>query len=141
MFEASRNDVASLELIRSVAKPCPNCSRAIELAGGCPHIYCPGCGVDFCWKCGCSQLTGTFVRTCPQCNDGYIVHSYIPLWVVLWVVLLPLWLLYTSLASVFWLIALPCKRRCDCREDMTGVFLPFVAMGDILLHVGGCIGD
>ncbi|CAH6418191.1 Hypothetical protein HVR_LOCUS58 [uncultured virus] len=32
-------------------KPCPQCGTKIEKNGGCPHIKCGKCDLDFCWKC------------------------------------------------------------------------------------------
>lgn len=32
-------------------RPCPKCRRVTEKNGGCNHMKCPQCGLDWCWVC------------------------------------------------------------------------------------------
>lgn len=36
-------------------KKCPNCKMNTEKAGGCSHITCTKCSIDWCWLCGNSK--------------------------------------------------------------------------------------
>ena len=48
--------VASLRAIRGASKPCPHCGMDIQLQGGCDHVRCPSCHLDWCWRCGGKQV-------------------------------------------------------------------------------------
>lgn len=37
---------------------CPNCSRRVEKAGGCPSMECPVCKHKWCWYCGSELANG-----------------------------------------------------------------------------------
>nr|XP_046258177.1 E3 ubiquitin-protein ligase parkin isoform X2 [Scatophagus argus] len=47
-----RWDQASLLLLKESTKPCPQCSVPVERNGGCMHMQCPLCRVEWCWLCG-----------------------------------------------------------------------------------------
>lgn len=47
----ARWDQESLETIRHISKPCPNCKTKTERAGGCMHMSCTRCHYDWCWIC------------------------------------------------------------------------------------------
>eukprot|EP01098_Paradermamoeba_levis_P013503 TRINITY_DN616_c0_g1_i2.p1 TRINITY_DN616_c0_g1~~TRINITY_DN616_c0_g1_i2.p1 ORF type:complete len:310 (-),score=67.76 TRINITY_DN616_c0_g1_i2:81-1010(-) len=34
-----------------VTKSCPRCGQRIEKNGGCSHMHCAHCQLDFCWRC------------------------------------------------------------------------------------------
>ena len=40
-------------------KICPRCKNHVQKNGGCPHMTCPRCQFQWCWKCGKSTLSGT----------------------------------------------------------------------------------
>ncbi|XP_034040789.1 E3 ubiquitin-protein ligase parkin isoform X2 [Thalassophryne amazonica] len=46
-----RWDQASLLLIQEVTKRCPQCSVPVERNGGCMHMVCSLCRVEWCWLC------------------------------------------------------------------------------------------
>uniref|UniRef100_A0A3B4ZFI9 E3 ubiquitin-protein ligase parkin n=1 Tax=Stegastes partitus TaxID=144197 RepID=A0A3B4ZFI9_9TELE len=47
-----RWDRASLLLIQESTKRCPQCSVPVERNGGCMHMQCPRCRMEWCWLCG-----------------------------------------------------------------------------------------
>jgi len=42
---------ASLKELLKHSKKCPQCERPIQKNGGCKHMHCTQCRVDFCWDC------------------------------------------------------------------------------------------
>ncbi|KAL3779172.1 hypothetical protein HJC23_002023 [Cyclotella cryptica] len=47
-------------------RPCPGCSSPILKDGGCNHVRCGKCGVNFCWACmRCKSLCKAY-----QCKNG-----------------------------------------------------------------------
>eukprot|EP00053_Salpingoeca_punica_P007238 m.66636 g.66636 ORF g.66636 m.66636 type:complete len:514 (-) comp14058_c2_seq1:212-1753(-) len=94
----------SIDFINQTSKPCPTCGVAIEHAGGCAHIDCRTCGVDFCWTCGQAGLTGTVIRSCPRCQAEYVVHAYLPLFWLGWLLSLPLQACVAAVSVVVWVL-------------------------------------
>jgi ariadne-1 len=45
------NDNARLEKLKTCVKQCPRCTMIIEKIGGCSHLTCNSCKLEFCWKC------------------------------------------------------------------------------------------
>ena len=74
-----------------------------------------------------------------SCSTGYVVHRYLFIWFILWVLLLPLWMVFTLLMLVFVglgfmvVIVVHCKAS---RQAALGVFififLPFMLILDML---------
>lgn len=87
---------ASLAVLESTTKPCPHCGAGIEHAGGCDHVRCPACHLDFCWRCGSTQLTGKYTRSCSRCGQVYLDHQYFAMWCCLLVVFSPFVLLLSG---------------------------------------------
>lgn len=57
-----QNDAASIRLIESSTKSCPQCQARTEKKDGCNHITCQVCKVHWCWKCQWhSNLISTFI--------------------------------------------------------------------------------
>lgn len=46
-----KTDGLSSKWIYENTKNCPNCNSPIQKNGGCNHMYCPKCKLDFCWAC------------------------------------------------------------------------------------------
>lgn len=44
-------DGLSNKWISDNTKECPNCKSPIQKNGGCNHMFCPKCKLDFCWAC------------------------------------------------------------------------------------------
>jgi IBR domain len=75
--ELRAQEAASMDLIQDSSKPCPSCSAAVELEGGCDHVVCLSCGDDFCFRCGTGEhLTGTVFRACSNCGASYYGLSF-----------------------------------------------------------------
>jgi hypothetical protein len=132
---------ASFDEIARISKPCPHCTQPIELQAGCNHVVCPSCRTDFCFKCGCAELRGTLVRQCPNCEVGYVVHRYLPVWFIIWLVMLPCWAVYfvfllCSLGLGFAVVAtVRCKWGTRTAVDVfLCIFLPFIAILDLLFQ-------
>eukprot|EP00048_Salpingoeca_helianthica_P002922 m.62220 g.62220 ORF g.62220 m.62220 type:complete len:299 (-) comp12391_c2_seq2:1424-2320(-) len=107
-------------------KPCPHCNTPIEHAGGCDHVICTRCQKDFCFRCGQANLTGTFVRKCQTCNSAYIHHRYLSLWLLGWILLLPLWLILFTLVGIVFLVTelyLMLRLRCEVARRIAPEFL------------------
>lgn len=66
----------SEELISYLTKPCSHqCGARIALVSGCDHIICTNCNKDMCYKCGTHiYLSGTVIRSCSSCRQGFIDH-------------------------------------------------------------------
>lgn len=47
----ARWDSESLETIHDTTKPCPQCKTRTEKAGGCMHMQCTRCRLEWCWLC------------------------------------------------------------------------------------------
>lgn len=47
----ARWDRDSLATIEEISKPCPGCLTKTERDGGCMHIHCSRCQMDWCWLC------------------------------------------------------------------------------------------
>eukprot|EP01098_Paradermamoeba_levis_P001590 TRINITY_DN11866_c0_g1_i1.p1 TRINITY_DN11866_c0_g1~~TRINITY_DN11866_c0_g1_i1.p1 ORF type:complete len:315 (+),score=67.81 TRINITY_DN11866_c0_g1_i1:28-945(+) len=45
-------DALSTLRVLMVTKKCPGCGHGIEKNGGCNHLQCASCQIDFCWSCG-----------------------------------------------------------------------------------------
>ncbi|KAI1136910.1 hypothetical protein F5Y05DRAFT_90380 [Hypoxylon sp. FL0543] len=45
-----RNDKASEEHVKEIAKPCPGCKKNVHKYSGCDHVTCI-CGHEWCWLC------------------------------------------------------------------------------------------
>ncbi|OTA91078.1 hypothetical protein M434DRAFT_355391 [Hypoxylon sp. CO27-5] len=45
-----RNDKASEEHVKEIAKPCPGCNKNVHKYTGCDHVTCI-CGHEWCWLC------------------------------------------------------------------------------------------
>jgi hypothetical protein len=63
-------DGSSVAWVRQNCKPCPRCRVPIFKDGGCNHVHCSICAVNFCWKCGQDCLTHS-----RWCSLG-ILHNY-----------------------------------------------------------------
>mmetsp|Transcript_14830 Transcript_14830/g.19412 ORF Transcript_14830/g.19412 Transcript_14830/m.19412 type:complete len:448 (+) Transcript_14830:114-1457(+) len=67
----------SERVLQKHTRPCPHCGCRIFKHAGCDHVVCPACHEDMCFKCGeYKHLTGKLVRTCQNCNQGYLDHRY-----------------------------------------------------------------
>ena len=44
-------ELRSIEAIRKMSKPCPQCGMAISKTEGCNHMQCRFCASHFCWTC------------------------------------------------------------------------------------------
>eukprot|EP00051_Salpingoeca_urceolata_P008403 m.105687 g.105687 ORF g.105687 m.105687 type:complete len:505 (+) comp15734_c0_seq1:58-1572(+) len=107
----AKDDIMSRRVINQLSKPCPGCGMPIELAGGCPHVKCWSCGEDFCFQCGTSNLKGNVIKTCTVCHVDYLNHAYLPLFGLIWLLLLPLWVLVTTIALVANVLCCPCMEQ------------------------------
>ncbi|CAG2184738.1 PARK2 [Mytilus edulis] len=47
----ARWDQESLATIEEISKPCPGCCTKTERDGGCMHMHCSRCQMDWCWLC------------------------------------------------------------------------------------------
>uniref|UniRef100_A0A1I7TM01 RBR-type E3 ubiquitin transferase n=1 Tax=Caenorhabditis tropicalis TaxID=1561998 RepID=A0A1I7TM01_9PELO len=45
------DDDLTKSTIDATTRRCPNCNVATERNGGCSHIHCTSCGMDWCFKC------------------------------------------------------------------------------------------
>eukprot|EP00521_Asterionellopsis_glacialis_P009361 CAMPEP_0195286422 /NCGR_PEP_ID=MMETSP0707-20130614/3891_1 /TAXON_ID=33640 /ORGANISM="Asterionellopsis glacialis, Strain CCMP134" /LENGTH=522 /DNA_ID=CAMNT_0040346059 /DNA_START=22 /DNA_END=1590 /DNA_ORIENTATION=+ len=59
-------DKATTDWIGNNTRPCPSCSAPISKSGGCNHMRCPQCKVNFCWAC---MRLRTFCQPY-NCNHG-----------------------------------------------------------------------
>lgn len=50
-------------------KDCPGCKNPILKAGGCNHMKCPFCHIDWCWICGQEVCIDYDGRRCVICYD------------------------------------------------------------------------
>ncbi|KAA3675934.1 parkin [Paragonimus westermani] len=57
MVSVTSEERDNQDIIAKVSRPCPRCRSATEKAGGCNHIHCSVCGIDWCWVC-CEPWTG-----------------------------------------------------------------------------------
>jgi hypothetical protein len=108
-------------------------------------VTCPYCRCDFCYTCGSADLHGTFVRHCPRCDKGYIVHRYLPFWFIAWLLLLPVWVIYSGVALALCGLGLLIVGavRCVCsaslaKEVFLCIFFPFVVILDLLFQTCHC---
>ena len=46
-----KDDSETANYIRANTKDCPRCGTCIEKNGGCNHMHCNKCKLDFCWVC------------------------------------------------------------------------------------------
>lgn len=69
--ELAAQDSKSLTMVASTTKPCPHCGVRIDRAEGCDHVICSACHKDFCFRCLEPNLTGKYIRTCPNCTESY----------------------------------------------------------------------
>uniref|UniRef100_A0A8R1DXF4 E3 ubiquitin-protein ligase parkin n=1 Tax=Caenorhabditis japonica TaxID=281687 RepID=A0A8R1DXF4_CAEJA len=46
-----RQDDLTKSTIEATTRKCPKCSVSTERNGGCAHIHCTSCGMDWCFKC------------------------------------------------------------------------------------------
>jgi hypothetical protein len=104
---------ASDVFLSTHTKPCSHCSTPICKSGGCDHVLCPVCHMDMCYRCGTHvHLTGKVIRTCSQCQQGFLDHRYerqyrcrlllcLPL-------LMPAIIMYMALALVLCVLCLGC---------------------------------
>lgn len=99
----------SQALVSSLSKPCPHCNARVELAGGCDHVRCPQCHGDWCYRCGQGNLTGKYVRSCPNCAHSYLDHQYFPRWCCLVILLFP----FVVLLSLVWMLMFLCVMCCS----------------------------
>ncbi|XP_013400387.1 E3 ubiquitin-protein ligase parkin isoform X2 [Lingula anatina] len=49
--ERARWERLSKDTIGKTTKPCPQCNVPVEKAGGCMHMQCTRCKLDWCWLC------------------------------------------------------------------------------------------
>eukprot|EP00048_Salpingoeca_helianthica_P002919 m.62209 g.62209 ORF g.62209 m.62209 type:complete len:275 (-) comp12391_c2_seq1:1424-2248(-) len=98
-----------------------------ECVWGSPlRVICTRCQKDFCFRCGQANLTGTFVRKCQTCNSAYIHHRYLSLWLLGWILLLPLWLILFTLVGIVFLVTelyLMLRLRCEVARRIAPEFL------------------
>lgn len=47
----ARWDRDSLATIEEISKPCPGCQAKTERDGGCMHMHCSRCPMEWCWLC------------------------------------------------------------------------------------------
>jgi hypothetical protein len=99
----------SQALVSSLSKPCPHCNARVELAGGCDHVRCPQCHGDWCYRCGQGNLTGKYVRSCPNCAHSFLDHQYFPRWCCLILLLLP----FVVLLGLVWMALFLCIACCS----------------------------
>lgn len=52
--------IASVQTMRSLAKPCPGCARPIERSTGCPQMYCTQCRCRWDWNTLQIHIRGAF---------------------------------------------------------------------------------
>eukprot|EP00127_Corallochytrium_limacisporum_P006850 Clim_evm65s236 gene=Clim_evmTU65s236 len=67
---------------RLTTTECPNCKRAVNRSGGCPHMTCV-CGKSFCYRCGApwkdhipSYVSLNFKRSCNN-KRAWVVRSMV----------------------------------------------------------------
>ena len=48
----NEEDKATVALIKSDSKPCPNCAQAISKVDGCDQMWCTSCHTPFSWRTG-----------------------------------------------------------------------------------------
>ncbi len=75
-----------------------------------------------------------------RCREQYLVHAYLPLIVLLWIMLLPVWLLYSALvvAAEALCICFICCSRANIIDAIYAVFLPYIFVLDMINQVWGC---
>ncbi|CAG9807693.1 unnamed protein product [Chironomus riparius] len=78
-----KTDGLSNKWIYENTKNCPSCKSPIQKNGGCNHMYCPKCKLDFCWACMKTTkdhyACEAFVRRGPESNktfDGDFIHYF-----------------------------------------------------------------
>ncbi|XP_041351237.1 E3 ubiquitin-protein ligase parkin-like [Gigantopelta aegis] len=49
--ERARWEVQTQTVICETTKPCPRCHTRTERDGGCMHMACPRCNLEWCWMC------------------------------------------------------------------------------------------
>lgn len=47
----AKNEKKTKAALQSFSKPCPECSRLTERHGGCAHMVCLFCGLEWCFAC------------------------------------------------------------------------------------------
>lgn len=44
-------ETPSVQLVHQLSKPCPRCNIPVERSGGCSHMRCPNCNLEWCFLC------------------------------------------------------------------------------------------
>jgi ariadne-1 len=50
-LQKEQDESETANWVAANTKPCPNCSSTIEKNGGCNHMSCSQCKLEFCWIC------------------------------------------------------------------------------------------
>lgn len=58
------------------ARKCPRCGIPCEKIGGCDHITCPQCNIDWCWRCGAKLSEEDIYPHLYSCRGDSIFHSF-----------------------------------------------------------------
>jgi hypothetical protein len=74
--------VETCKLIKSEAKPCPNCTEYISKISGCDQMFCIKCGTAFSWNTGNIESgiihnphAHTFFQNNPDALNNYLAHN------------------------------------------------------------------
>nr|CAH8827792.1 unnamed protein product [Trichobilharzia regenti] len=61
-LKLTTDDRESRKCISETCHPCPRCKSPTQKFGGCNHIHCSLCGLDWCWVC-CDIWTGQCISS------------------------------------------------------------------------------
>lgn len=65
-------ELQTSEWVKSNTKPCIRCTARIEKNGGCNHITCHKCGMEWCWLCEKKYTPGHYQNgTCVQFSQDF----------------------------------------------------------------------
>lgn len=123
-------------LCRKGVRKCPKCRVRIEKDGGCPHMKCPRCHVDFCWCCmGESENHNKFYSLCPRLPFNLCVNILL---VILGIIFMPLIFTLGPLGYAFYgvgysiVVLYECfrlRRRSRAVKIIGTIFAVVIALG------------